>query len=216
MLTGGYTNAFEIRFDGPSWAVNPFTGFPGFSMGFEVPFTVWDVGPMNPGDPPNPADDVRLIPALYSDFATVDDDMCANNATTFPYRFEREIGAGLQTDRIYAYWPVMTYDDFAAAIEDSVVASEPPPLPAGYALIGARPNPARASADVSFVTAAAGPVRLDLVDVLGRTVATVVDDTRPAGTHNVRVAVGGLPAGAYLLRMRAGGGVSVRPMAVAR
>jgi len=211
-----YVSAFEIRFDGPSWAVNPFAGFPGFLMGFEVPFTLWDVGPMSPGDVPDPSDDVRLIPGIYSDFATTDEDMCANDATTFPYRFEREIGAGLQTDRIYAYWPLTTYEDFAAAIEDSVVASEPGPLPAGYALLGARPNPAAGSADVHFVTGDAGPVRLDLVDVLGRTVATLVDDHRPAGAHTSRVNVAGLPAGAYLLRLRAGGGVATRPMSVTR
>ena len=211
-----YTNSFEIRFDGVSWAVNPFSGFPGFLMGFEVPFTLWDIGPMNPGDPNDPSDDVRLIPGIYSDIALVDDDMCANNATSFPYRFEREIGAGLQTDRIYAYWPSATYDDFAAAVAGFVVAAEPGPLPTGYALLGARPNPSTGSADIQFVTAAAGPVLLEVMDVLGRTVATLVDDSRPAGTHSARADVSGLPAGAYLLRLRAGGGIATRPMSVTR
>ncbi len=211
-----YTNSFEIRFDGVSWAVNPFATFPGYLMGFEVPFTLWDIGPMSPGDSNDPSDDVRLIPGIYSDIATVDDDMCANNASAYPYRFEREIGAGLQTDRIYAYWPTTTYEDFAAAVAGFVVAAEPGPLTTGYALIGARPNPSSGSADVHYVTAAAGPVLLEVIDVLGRTVSTLVDDSRQAGAHSARADVSSLPAGAYLLRLRAGGGVATRSMSVVR
>ncbi len=48
------------------------------------------------------------------------------------------------------------------------------------------PNPFRRSATVSFSLARDTPVRLTVFDVTGRRVATLVDDVRAAGAHEVR------------------------------
>jgi hypothetical protein len=216
LTLGAYINTYELRFTGPSWALNPFTGFPGDSMAFQIPFTAWDIGFVGPGEVNDPSDDIQLVVGLYSDFATVDSDMCANDATTLPYRFQREPSAGFQTDRIYAYFPTFTYAEFAAAVEKVLVDVEPGPLPAGYALIGAQPNPATSVAVVQYVMGEAGHARLELFDVLGRRVGVLADEMRPAGVSSAPLATASLRPGAYVLRLTAGGGVASRTIAVVR
>ncbi|PAP75047.1 T9SS type A sorting domain-containing protein [Rubrivirga marina] len=78
------------------------------------------------------------------------------------------------------------------------------------------PNPAAHTATVAFTLAGAGPVRLSVIDALGREVATLIDGVRPAGTHDAVVDVSGLPPGLYLTRLNADGEVVTRPMVVAR
>jgi hypothetical protein len=212
-----YTNAYEIRFDQTSWATNPFADPAiGSGWGFEVPFSLWDIGPVEPLGTNDPGDDVRMLPGIFSDVATAPEDMCANNATSLPYRFLGEPGAGMQTDRVYAYYATTSYDEFAAAAAEAIVASEPEPLPAGFALRGARPNPARGAAHVAYAVGEAGPVRLEVLDALGRRVALLVDGVRPAGEHRAAVDAAGLRGGVYLLRMTAGGGVATSRLSVVR
>jgi hypothetical protein len=79
-----------------------------------------------------------------------------------------------------------------------------------------RPNPARGGARVGFVLDRPGPVRLALLDALGREVAVLVDGEMPPGAHEAPLPAGALPCGAYLLRMEAGGHRLARPFAVAR
>ncbi len=80
-------------------------------------------------------------------------------------------------------------------------------------LAGAYPNPARGPVTVGYRTAAAGPVRLDVLDVQGRTVATLVDAPVAPGEHVATWAAGVAP-GVYVVRMRAAGGVSTLRVAV--
>ena len=64
------------------------------------------------------------------------------------------------------------------------------------------PAPARDVLTVRFSTSSAGPARLDVIDLLGRTVRTVDLDGR--NERDVRVAVADLPAGLYMLRIQSG------------
>lgn len=81
---------------------------------------------------------------------------------------------------------------------------------AGLRLGPARPNPARGSASVAFALPTAGHARLELFDVRGRRVRTLVDGPRPAGAHVARWDgrdESGAPAaaGVYFLRLEAAG-----------
>lgn len=78
------------------------------------------------------------------------------------------------------------------------------------------PNPFAGAASVAFETAEAGPVRVALLDVLGREVAVAADGERPAGAHRVGLEARGLPAGTYLVRVEAGRSVRAAPVTVAR
>ena len=111
---------FEIRFTAEgSIGYHPFgEGEPGQeSATIRVPFEIWDVGVVPPGQPNNPADDVRLIPALFSDGHDDDERAVCDFAygeilATDP---TNETGLAL-TDRIYGYRPAegLTYADFDA------------------------------------------------------------------------------------------------------
>ena len=88
-------------------------------------------------------------------------------------------------------------------------ASTAPPL-------GVAPNPFASGTTVTFETAKPGPVRVALVDVLGREVVLVADGPHEAGTHRVRLDGAGLAPGTYLLRVAEGAGVRSVPVTVAR
>lgn len=74
------------------------------------------------------------------------------------------------------------------------------------------PNPFNPSTEIVYQVPHEVHVVLDVVDLLGRPVRTLVDGVRQAGAHMVRFDATGLAGGAYLCRMRAGGFVAVRQM----
>ncbi|GIV62411.1 MAG: hypothetical protein KatS3mg044_1277 [Rhodothermaceae bacterium] len=79
-----------------------------------------------------------------------------------------------------------------------------PEAPGGTRLLPAYPSPATTRAVIPFTLAVPAHVRLRVHDLLGRTVATVVDGTRPAGRHEATLDVAGLPAGVYVYTLTAG------------
>lgn len=81
-------------------------------------------------------------------------------------------------------------------------------------LAGVFPNPARGPVTIAYRTATASPVRIDVLDAQGRTVATLVDAGVAPGEHVATWAAGVAP-GVYVVRMRAAGGVSTIRVAVA-
>ncbi len=82
--------------------------------------------------------------------------------------------------------------------------------------LGVAPNPARGAAAVTFTLAEAGPARVEVFDVLGRSVAVLVDERRTAGVHTARAALGDVPAGLYFVRLRAGDRTETRRLTVVR
>ena len=88
-------------------------------------------------------------------------------------------------------------------------------LPVKNMLLGATPNPFNPSTKLSFEIAVAGHVRLDVYDLAGRLVATLVDETRGIGRYeeiwNGRDGAGRmLSAGTYLYRLEAGNYVETK------
>ena len=74
------------------------------------------------------------------------------------------------------------------------------------------PNPFNPSTAVSYQLSAVSIVRLGVFDMLGREVATLVNDIRPAGEHVVRWNAGGMSGGVYICRLSASNvGVSAGP-----
>jgi hypothetical protein len=83
------------------------------------------------------------------------------------------------------------------------------PLPPGFLLAQNAPNPFNPITAIRFETPAASRVRIDVVDVRGRLVRTLVDEALPAGYHATRWdgtddAGGPVASGLYLYRMTAG------------
>lgn len=76
------------------------------------------------------------------------------------------------------------------------------------------PNPVAGRARVAYGLRADGPVRLDLVDVTGRTVAVLDEGARAAGDHHATLDATTLPAGVYRLRLSSAAGVRTVPVLV--
>ncbi len=84
-------------------------------------------------------------------------------------------------------------------------------------LSDAYPNPAAESASFSVRVEVAGPVTVDLFDVLGRRVARVFEGVlAPGADHQFEIATQDLPAGLYLYTAAGAGSRSTRKLVVGR
>jgi PKD repeat protein len=105
-----------------------------------------------------------------------------------------------------------------AVTETGAVTSEEEPLASAEALTltPTHPNPARGLARVAYTLGETGTVRVEVFDMLGRRVAVVVDDVRPAGRHEVVFDTSGMASGTYLLRASNGQAVATQRFSVLR
>ena len=88
----------------------------------------------------------------------------------------------------------------ATAVEP--IAGETPRL---FALEPNYPNPFRRETAVPFSLARSGPVVVEVFNLLGQRVATLVDEVPPAGRYVVRWVADGHPSGLYVVRLQASG-----------
>ncbi len=72
------------------------------------------------------------------------------------------------------------------------------------------PNPFNPGTTIRFTVTSLTEVQIDIVDVLGRTVAEVANRRFAAGEHRIPFDASGLSSGTYLIRMIAGGSVHTR------
>jgi hypothetical protein len=89
-------------------------------------------------------------------------------------------------------------------------------IPEEYAVRGNFPNPFNPSTTIEYGLPAAGRVRLTVFDVLGRELATLVDEHQAAGVHRQQFDAAGLPSGVYFYRLTAGGVTRTNRMVLAK
>lgn len=89
-------------------------------------------------------------------------------------------------------------------------------LPSGYALGQNFPNPFNPSTRIRFSLPVTSFVSIVVYDLLGREVAVLVNDVRQPGEFEVDFTARGLASGVYVYRMRAGGFVQAKRLAVVR
>ncbi len=93
------------------------------------------------------------------------------------------------------------------------VADEPiVTLPRQFQLHQNYPNPFNPTTAVSFETSSRLQVRLDVFNILGQTVASLVDQELPAGSHTVEFDGTPFASGVYFYRLKAGDYESTRKM----
>jgi hypothetical protein len=106
----------------------------------------------------------------------------------------------------YAAWtgfgPEDAFFDWHTNYTD--VGEDPVVLPTEAALHAAYPNPFNPATTFAFDLPTTSHVRLDVYDVLGRNVATLVNGEMPAGSHSVIWEASGLGSGVYFAKMIAG------------
>jgi hypothetical protein len=98
-------------------------------------------------------------------------------------------------------------------IRISPLASAGEKVETGFA---AYPNPFNAATVISFALSTDSDVRVDVYDVLGRRVATLVDDLLPAGEHHVSWDAIGAASGVYFARLVTSEGMTTRKMVLVR
>jgi len=83
-------------------------------------------------------------------------------------------------------------------------------LPVKYELFQNCPNPFNPSTTINYSLTSQQHVTLALYDLLGRKVKILVDETKPAGTHEARFTPDNLASGVYMYRLQAGKFVQTR------
>jgi flagellar hook assembly protein FlgD len=82
------------------------------------------------------------------------------------------------------------------------------------------PNPTRAACSIQYVVAQSGPVRLEVLDVSGRLVATLANQVQDSGRYSLTwdgTESGALvPSGLLFVRFTAPGQTTVKKLAVVR
>ncbi len=87
-----------------------------------------------------------------------------------------------------------------------------PEKPTVFALNQNYPNPFNPTTVVRYQLPTASKVKLVVFDILGREVAMLVNEVKPAGTYSVQFNASGLASGVYLCKLSAGGAVQNRKM----
>jgi hypothetical protein len=86
----------------------------------------------------------------------------------------------------------------------------------GSPLLQNFPNPFNPGTTIGYRLPAAGSVRLEIFDMLGRVIETFSEGRQNPGEHSVRWDATGVPAGVYLCRLEAGGFVQTMRLVLVR
>ena len=89
-------------------------------------------------------------------------------------------------------------------------------LPSSTSLAQNFPNPFSTSTRIPLSVSRSQHVRIEVFDLLGRTMSLVANETLAAGTHSFSVDADSWPAGMYLIRMSTSRGVQHRTMTLIR
>ncbi len=109
------------------------------------------------------------------------------------------------------------FDDFETLpfVANPVSTSDAPATP-DFVIDGNYPNPFTARTTIRFRLAEAGPMRLRVLDVQGRTVRTLADGNHAAGSHAIPFDARDLPSGTYFYHLDTRRGSQSRPMTLVR
>ena len=98
--------------------------------------------------------------------------------------------------------PTLTVDVTVTVLP--TVANEDDAVPTVFALRQNYPNPFAGRTTIEYDLAVPEAVRIEVYDVTGRRVATLVDETQSAGRYEVAWEADALPSGVYVYRIEAG------------
>lgn len=176
------------------------------------------------------ASDVVRFAAYYRDLAigmvtrhrvlrpdgTTWDSWSHSNTTEFPgsyWWFSRTLPFNAP-DGQWTYEVEFEGQTLTHAFQVGKPATSTEPLANGTSVTDPWPNPASGATSIRVTTPEAGRLAVVVLDMLGRTVATVTDEPRGAGEHTI--ALTGLAPGAYVVRVASGDEVTTRRLTVAK
>jgi hypothetical protein len=83
-------------------------------------------------------------------------------------------------------------------------AEDPKPVVNRFKLFQNYPNPFNPLTTIKYTISESSPVTLDIYNVLGEKIRTLVDENQRSGVHSVRFLAEGLPSGVYFCTLKAG------------
>lgn len=117
--------------------------------------------------------------------------------------------SGFQGGQVYN-WHVWINDEFTSVSSQDTFhftyGSSAGSTPKSFVLFQNYPNPFNPSTLIAFQLPVADHIVLEVLNVLGEKVATLLDDLRPEGLQEVRFEASSLPSGVYIYRLRTAGG----------
>lgn len=113
--------------------------------------------------------------------------------------------------RIGRTWAQVTSGTGATSVD-----KESDMIPQAFRLEQNYPNPFNPSTTIRFSVASAGSVSLRVFDMLGREMATLVNETMAPGTYSVKWNASSAPSGIYFTTLRAGNSVETKRMALVK
>ncbi len=114
------------------------------------------------------------------------------------------LGAGTEGSDIGAFG----YGCFPTDVDDDA----PSGLPTAYQLYQSYPNPFNSETSISFDLPIRSDVRLEVFNVLGQRIETLMEDRLPAGSYSIGWDCQACASGVYFYRLSAGDYVSTRKM----
>jgi hypothetical protein len=85
-------------------------------------------------------------------------------------------------------------------------------LPSNFTLNQNYPNPFNPTTVISYDLPENSQVNLAVYDMMGRRVATLVNENVAAGTHQVQFDASSLSSGTYMYRLQAGGNIQTKKL----
>jgi hypothetical protein len=118
------------------------------------------------------------------------------------------------------YFTLDTWNPYTQVIMKASIKSSPqtevhqtePEIPIAFNLNQNYPNPFNPSTVIEFQTSTKEHVTLKIFDLLGREVATLMDEQKPAGRYSVRFDARTLAGGVYFYRIIAGNFVETKKL----
>ena len=108
-------------------------------------------------------------------------------------------GAGLQD-----VWLIKTEPD-ASPVEEQIIITD-------YNLYQNYPNPFNPSTKIKYSVPQTSQVQIEVFDVLGKEIETLLNKEKPAGTYELTWNAGTLPSGVYFYQLRSGSFVDTKKM----
>lgn len=102
-------------------------------------------------------------------------------------------------------------DDIHVDVDES-----PTPISKNFELYQNYPNPFNPTTTISYTLQPSGNITLKVFDVLGREVATLVNESKSAGRYSIQFDASSLSSGIYFYRLQDGNFIQTKEMVVAK
>ena len=111
---------------------------------------------------------------------------------------------------------IIASSEFPPSPPDKILSGSGKSIPTEYSLGQNYPNPFNPTTRVSFVISQLSFVSLKVFNVLGKEVATLMNETKQPGEYSVQWDAGDLPSGVYYYTLRAGSYSNTRKLVLIR